>query len=198
MKAPQQMSRTAVLVEGALMVALAFVLSYLSFQPLPWGGDITLLSTLPIVMMSLRHGAKWGVGTAGVYSLLQLVQGMPNVVAVPVKTVWTMALCALLDYVLAYTALGFSGPIAQRFKHRTAGIAAGIALTGLARFACSFLSGVLIWGQFAWDGWPVWLYSLAYNASWCLPDVFLTLVAALLLSRVRVLGLLPQQHGVAV
>ena len=197
MKTPSQMSKTSILVEGALMIALAFVLSMIPFIQLPWGGDITLFSTLPIVLMSLRHGGKWGVGTAAVYSLLQLVQGMENVVAVPAKTIFTMVLCALLDYVLAYTVLGFTGPIARRFKNPTRGLVAGIAITGLLRFLFSFLSGLLLWGQWAWEGWPVWLYSLAYNALWCLPDVAIVLLAALLLSRVKVLGLLPGAQGKA-
>jgi thiamine transporter len=102
-----------------------------------------------------------------------------------------MVLCALLDYLLAYTCLGFAGPIAGRFKNRTAGIAVGVALTGLARLACSLFSGWVLWGEYAWEGWPVWLYALAYNACWCLPDVALALIAALLLSRVKALGLRP-------
>ena len=192
MKSPGQMSRTAILVEGALMVALAFILSIIPFIELPWGGSITLFSTLPIFIMSLRHGAKWGVGTAAVYSLLQLTQGMDSVVAVPAKTIFTMVLCALLDYVLAYTVLGFTGPIARRFKNPTGGLAVGICATGLVRYLLSVLSGILLWGQWAWDGWPVWIYSFAYNALWCLPDLAIVLAAALLLSRVKALGLIPQ------
>ncbi len=45
MKAPSQMSRTTVLVEGALMVAVAYVLSMIPFVQLPWGGSITAFST---------------------------------------------------------------------------------------------------------------------------------------------------------
>ena len=192
MKQPSQMSRTSVLVEGALMVGLAYVLSIIPFIELPWGGSITLFSTLPIFIMSLRHGGKWGLATAGVYSLLQLMQGMDSVVSVPAKTLFTMVLCALLDYVLAYTVLGLAGSIARRFKNPTRGLAAGICITGLVRYFFSFLSGLILWGQWAWEGWPVWLYSLAYNALWCLPDQAIVLVAALLLSRVKALNLIPQ------
>jgi thiamine transporter len=187
------MSRTAILVEGALMVALAFVLSMIPFIELPWGGSVTLFSTLPLFLMGLRHGLKWGVGTAAVYSVLQLLQGLDSVAAVPAKTFFTMALCALLDYLLAYTVLGFSGGIARRFgNHPIGGLAAGIAVTGLARYLCSVLSGGLLWWEYAWEGWPVWPYSAAYNALWCLPDLAIVLAAALLLSRVKALALVPQ------
>ncbi len=176
------------------MVALAYVLSMIPFISLPWGGDITLFSTLPLFLMSLRHSLKWGLGTAAVYSVLQLLQGLDSVAAVPAKTFFTMALCALLDYLIAYAVLGFAGAIARRFKgHPIGGLCAGIAVTGFVRYLSSVLSGALLWGEYAWEGWPVWPYSAAYNALWCLPDLALVLVAVLLLSRVKVLGIVPQR-----
>ena len=45
-----------VLVEGAVMVALATVLSYIRVYKLPTGGSITLLSMLPIVLFSIKYG----------------------------------------------------------------------------------------------------------------------------------------------
>ena len=198
MKTPSQMSKTATLVEGALMVALAYALSIIPFIELPWGGSITCFSTLPIVMMSLRHGGRWGVGTAFAYSLLQLVQGLGDVMAVPAKTLWALVLCALLDYILAYTCVGLAGPIANLIRKKSAGLVLGIAITGLLRLLLSTLSGIVLWGAYAWEGWPVGLYSLTYNAGWCLPDVAIVLVAALLLSRVKALGLLqtlPKQRN---
>ena len=41
------------LVEGAVMVALATVLSFVKIVHLPWGGSITLLSMLPIIVFSI-------------------------------------------------------------------------------------------------------------------------------------------------
>ncbi len=195
MKTPSQMSRTATLVEGALMIALAFALSCVPFFKMPWGGTVTCFSTLPIIIMSFRHGIKWGVGTAFVYGVLQTFQGLDSVVAA--KTVWGMILCVLLDYVVAYACVGLSGPIANRFKHHTAGLVIGIAATGALRLACSFVSGLVIWYSYAPAGQPVWLYSLSYNAGWCLPDVAIVLVATLLLSRVRVLHILPEAKASA-
>ena len=48
------------------------------------------------------------------------------------------------------------------------------------RFLCSFLSGVLIWGNLS-DGLPAWTYSLTYNGSYMLPETILTTVAAVLI-----------------
>lgn len=43
------------LVEGAVMVALATVLSFVKIVHLPWGGSITLLSMLPIIVFSIKE-----------------------------------------------------------------------------------------------------------------------------------------------
>ncbi|MDR1217088.1 MAG: energy-coupled thiamine transporter ThiT, partial [Oscillospiraceae bacterium] len=70
-------------------------------------------------------------------------------------------------------------------------ISAGIAVTGAARLVCSVLSGVLVWGAYAPEDMNVWIYSLVYNALWCVPDVLLAATGAVLLSRVKRLSLLP-------
>lgn len=180
-----------VLAESSVCVAAATALSLVTPFTMPLGGSVTPFATLPIIIIGLRHGAKWGVLGAMAFSLVQLLLGMRNVAAVPVQTVWHMALCALLDYVAAYTVIGFTGSIAKAFKQPVFGIAVGIALTGFGRLLCSFLSGILIWGPFTPPEWNVWVYSLAYNAAWCLPDVGIALIACLLLTRVRALDLLP-------
>lgn len=69
-------SKTRILVEGALMIALSTVLSMIQIPLMPHGGSITLFSMVPILVMSYRHGAKWGIMTAFVNSLIQLVQGL--------------------------------------------------------------------------------------------------------------------------
>lgn len=191
MKEPAKMTRTATLVEGALMVALAFALSLIPPFKLPLGGSVTFFSTLPIIVMSLRHNAKWGVGVAAVYSLLQMMQGMDSVLFL--KTVPTMVLCALLDYILAYTCVGLTGPIARAVGHRSLGLVVGIVATGAMRYACSVVSGVILWGQYAEPGRTVLQHSFIYNALWCWPDVAIALVAALVLARVQALHLMPQR-----
>lgn len=194
MKQPNQMSRTAVMVEGALMIALAYVLSYLRFK-LPFGGSITLFSTLPILMMSFRHGGKWGIGTALVYSFLQALQGADSIALC--KTWYAMLLCALLDYILAYASLGIAGPVARKFKNGFVGVVCGTLATGALRLLWSFLSGIVLWREYAPAGEPVWLYSIKYNSSWLLPDLALALFAVVLLSQVKPLAMLPQPEKAA-
>ena len=185
--------KVQILTESALCVALSVVLSMITLFKMPMGGSVTPFATLPVIIVGLRHGAKWGVSVALVYSLSQLLLGMSNVAAVPAQTFLHMALCAMLDYVIAYTAVGLTGPIAVKFRRSVPGLSVAIVSTGLMRLACSFLSGVLIYGVYAPEGSSVALYSLAYNATWCLPDIGVTLAACLLLSRVRALALFPRR-----
>ena len=75
---------------------------------------------------------------------------------------------------------GLACAIAKPFKNRLVGVAVGTAAVCGIRFLCSFLSGVLIWGNLS-DGLPAWTYSLTYNGSYMLPETILTTVAAVLI-----------------
>lgn len=51
----------------------------------------------------------------------------------------------------------------------------------MLRYLCSFLSGILIWGAYAPENMPVWLYSLTYNGSYMIPEAILSTVVAIIL-----------------
>lgn len=174
------------LVLSALLIALATVLSFVKIFKLPLGGSITLLSMLPIVMISIMFGLKWGFGSAFVYSVIQLFFGIVSdgLLAwglTPVMLVGTI----LLDYLVAFTVLGIAGVFAKKgYK----GICGGIVLAFVLRFISHFISGYVIFKnleQFElfgnlFENSPV-LYSVAYNGMYMLPELILTTVAALIL-----------------
>ena len=66
-------SKTRILVECALMIALATVLHGLKLFTMPNGGSITVLSMLPIILVSFRHGVKWGLFTGFADGCLQIL-----------------------------------------------------------------------------------------------------------------------------
>ena len=167
-----------VLAESAIMVALATVLSMVKVYEAPYGGSVTLLSMAPIIILSMRRGVKTGLLAGFVHSVIQLLLGLNNVAWVP--TPMGIVLCCLLDYILPFTLLGLAGAIAKPFKNRLVGVAVGTAIAGFLRFMCSFLSGVLIWGNLS-DGLPAWTYSLTYNGSYMLPETIMTTIAAVLI-----------------
>ena len=52
--------------------------SVLLIEKETFGGQITLVSMLPVILMSFRWGLHWGLGTAFVHSLVQLFIGIKN------------------------------------------------------------------------------------------------------------------------
>ena len=175
----ERRSATRIMVEGALMIALSTILSMIKILEMPFGGSVTLLSMLPIILMSYRNGTRWGLLTAFVHSLLQMVLGFNNVGYCP--TLISQIGCILLDYILAFTALGLANAISKPIKNRLLGICVGAAAVCALRFVCSWLSGILIWGSYqSYYEWaanmPLWLYSLVYNGNYMLPETVITVI----------------------
>ena len=86
----------------------------------------------------------------------------------------------LLDYVLAFTVIGFAGCFNKTVKDRRLSIVLGIVVTFFGRFVCHYLSGVLIW-EAMWPnelGWASSVWSIAYNGSYMLPEIIITAVVA--------------------
>ena len=185
----QKMSRTRILAECAVMIALATVLSFITIIKLPNGGSVTAASMVPIVFISLRHDLKWGLLTGFAYSLIQMIIGF---YPPPTPSFLSFTLVILLDYVFAFTVLGAACLIAKPFgQRRMAGVVVSTAAVTFLRFVCSFFSGLLIWNVYAPEGQPAWLYSLTYNGSYMLPEIIITTVVTALLCHyidVRTLG----------
>lgn len=171
------------LVEGAVMVALATVLSFIKIINLPWGGSITLLSMLPIVVFSLKRGIGHGLAASFVYSLIQFGQGCAEGFFGWGLTPVALVACIFIDYIFAFTVLGIAGIFR---KHGTPGMIGGSVLAMTLRLVCHYTSGVLIFGSFGelWNGLTInepWLYSLLYNGAYMLPEIVFTTVGVVIL-----------------
>ena len=173
-----------IMVEGAIMVALATGLSMIKLITLPWGGSVTLLSMLPIVIFSIRRGFVKGLMTAFVYSVMQLLLG----IIVDGLLGWSLtplALfgCIMFDYLLAFTVLGLAGVFGKNSTLRMVG---GVILALSLRFVMHYISGVLIFHSFGelWEGFSTdntFLYSLLYNGFYMLPEIIFTAAATAVL-----------------
>lgn len=171
---------TRMLAESAMLIALGTVLSLVKFD-MPMGGGLTLCSMLPLVLISHRYGWRWGLISALVYSVLQLVLGLDNV---RYATSFIMAVSiVMLDYIVAYTVIGLSGLFDQLTKNRRAALATGIAVTFFLRFICHFITGVWIWDAL-WPneyGMTSVVYSLVYNGWYMGAELVLTEIVAMLI-----------------
>jgi len=175
--------KTALLAEGAAMVALATVLSFIRIIKMPWGGSVTLLSMLPIIIYSIKNGVKNGLIVSFVFSLVQLAQGVMDGLFGWGLTPVSLVACIVIDYLLAFTVLGLAG------TYRNKGIngwIAGTVIAILLRLVMHFLSGVLIWHSFGelWGGFSTEstvLYSLLYNGAYMVPELIFTTIGAVIL-----------------
>ena len=169
---------------SAVMVALASALSLIKIYELPLGGAVTLLSMLPIVVISISLGLKWGVGSSFVYSLIQLFFGitLDGLLGWGLTATYLVGVI-FLDYLIPFTVLGLAGAFA---KKGYAGTLAGILLVFVLRFVSHLFSGAILFGipeKWADKFSNVWLYSAAYNGSYMLPELVITLVAAAIIFR---------------
>lgn len=211
-------SATRRLTESALMIAIAAVIELISKLiglELPFGGTITIASMFPIILISYRHGVKWGLMTGFVYSLVQIVLGVKTVSAMFLPgddqmILWQAICVCLLDYVLAYTVLGFGGIFRNVIKKPALGLALGVVVALLLRYLVHIVSGAIFYGAWAeWfftqDGFPAIgakilekfsgaslsiVYSIFYNGLYMIPEIVITTVVA------AVLGNVPQITGV--
>ena len=174
MKRQSKRLRTRALTEGAIMLALAVVLNYLShmiFASMPQGGSITL-AMFPI----LFYAHRWGVGRG---ALMGFAYGLVDML-IGGGYAWGWQ-SILLDYLVAYTALGIGGVL----QGSAWGIFPGIALGCLGRFAVHYFSGVTLYRIIqptAVEGFGVFVnphvYSLVYNGVYMLPNLVIALVIA--------------------
>ncbi|MBQ9416593.1 MAG: energy-coupled thiamine transporter ThiT [Clostridia bacterium] len=173
------------LVEIAIMVALSTVLSLIRIIKLPYGGSVTLLSMLPICLISIKYGLGAGLAAGFMHSVIQLLMDLAEVMSWGLSALVLVG-CIFLDYLLAYTILGIAGMFrGKKFPGWMGGIAAAL----FGRFVMHFLSGFILWGSYAADygfSSPV-LYSLAYNGLYMGLELVFTLVAAAILFNVPVM-----------
>ena len=177
-------NNTLKLVFSALMIAIGTVLSMFKFSGIwAYGGGVTFCAMLPLVVVAFVYGTKWGVFTAFVFSLLQMVLGMDNVMYG--TSVGMIIAIALLDYIIAYTVIGLAAFLKGKTKNVYTDIVIGIVITFSLRLLCHFITGWVIWDAL----WPNELsmlspvYSIAYNGSYMLPEIVITSVVAVLLEK---------------
>lgn len=207
-------SKTKRITESAMLLAVAIVLELISkmFIPeMPFGGQITLVSMLPIVLISYRHGVKWGLVSGVAYALLEMAIGAKTVAAAfqpgyfgdGVMLLNAFIMC-VLDYLVAFTVLGLGGCFRNKIENKGLGLMCGSLVALGARYLAHIASGYILfagWAEwfFTQDGFPAWganlvaslspqllglVYSIVYNGMYMVPEIIITAVVSLLLARV--------------
>ena len=150
----------------AMAVALAYVTSFIKLFKLPYGGSVTLMSMLFIVLVANWYGVKTGILVGFAYGLLQFLQE-PYVLSV-------FQVCC--DYVLAFAALGLAGLFRNKGKN---GLLAGYITAVLVRGFFHSLGGYLYWMDYMPENFPqslAALYPIIYSYSYLLAEGLVTVV----------------------
>ena len=168
------------------MLALAFALSCAKLFEMPMGGSVTVASMLPIMLISIKYGIKTGLATSLLYSFTQLMQAFASANVFPYcQTSFAMVVCILFDYILPFTVLGLAGLFhkIRLTKNTELNIYLGIVSVVFVRFLSHFITGVVIWGQWAPDGMGKYLYSFLYNGGFLSLDFLICIVCSVLMLR---------------
>lgn len=150
----------------ALSIALGTILSNIKLFHFPTGGSITLFSMLLICLPGFLFGLRAGIMSGVAYGVLQLL--IDPYVLYPMQLV--------VDYILAFGALGLSG----LFRKSENGLVKGYIAGVLGRFVFAVISGWIFFGSYAWEGWGALPYSLAYNAIYIFAEAALTAIILLI------------------
>ena len=169
-------NRVQKLSESAIMVALATVLSLVRVYKLPLGGSITLLSMLVICLPGYWFGLGVGVMTGVAYGVLQML--IDPYILFPAQLI--------VDYILAFGALGLSGLFASASTKN--GLVKGYIAGVLGRYVFAVISGWIFFGSYAWEGWGALPYSLAYNAIYIFAEAAITICILLIPPVKKVMG----------
>ncbi len=179
------------LVECAIMVALATVLSLIKVYDAPYGGSVTLLSMAPIIILSLHRGIVPGVAAGFVHSVIQLILGLSNVGWIP--DLGGKVLVIFLDYIIPFTALGLGGLFAKvKFTdnekvNTIIQSVIGTLVVTVFRYLCHIVSGVVVWYSLdlEWyaddpdhivNRYGSWAFSAIYNGTFMIPEIIETVV----------------------
>ena len=207
-------TKTKRITESAMLLAIAIVLELIAKMFIPeqtFGGQITIVSMLPVVLIAYRHGVKWGLVASFTYALLEMAIGMKTVSAAflpgyfgdGTMIVNAIIMC-LLDYIVAYSLLCLGGVFRNSIKKPGISLMCGSLVALGARYLAHVASGYILFSgcaewYFTQEGFPVWgaelvqalspemlglTYSAVYNGMYMVPEMVFTAIAAVIIARI--------------
>jgi len=162
---------TRILTETSIIVALSVILKDVlpPVYSLPQGGSVSVAGMVPLLWFSLRRGPYFGSFAGALYGLVHSALGGFRH--------WYYPIQGILDYPIAYAALGLAG----LFRTKPL-VGVGFAITG--RFICSFLSGMIFFTGFSLVGA---IASAIYNGTYL---VFEFVISAIIIYPLTKRGLI--------
>lgn len=167
-----------VLAEGAVMLALAIVLSRFKLYQMPAGGSINLFGYLPLFVFAVRHGVGKGMLVGAIFGFLDFI----------INPYFVNVVQVLLDYILAYGSLGLAGfactlnrkfPVFNNQRVNIANVLCCL-IAGCVRILFAIFSGVFFY--MAGKSWSAaFIASAAYNIPYGIVNTLLAILGIILL-----------------
>ena len=159
-------SKTRMIAEAGVAIAIAQVLSFITLFHMPQGGSIKAASLVPLMIFAYRWGGTRGIWAGVVYGVLHFLLGFKSSIHY---------LSIILDYLVAYGAIGVCG----YFKDNITGLVSGSIVAIALRWFASVTSGAVVFASYAPQGQNPWIYSMIYNAAYMVPDGILNIIVLL-------------------
>ena len=187
-----------VVAEIAIFAALAFALDAIQggiFKGVFLSGGSIGFGMLPILIIAYRRGLVPGILCGFIVSIVQMLGGIYVINASSFDNGFLQVmgpfLQIMLDYVLAYTVVGFAGLFSNQFKNATSKkqkigfVILGTAVGGLLKYACHVIAGGVFWlnngSSFLGLADDSWIYSFVYNGAYCIPNIIICGIVMVLL-----------------
>lgn len=177
-------SNLVVITEGALITALAMVLS---FVPHSTGVSSVefVYGLIPMAVYALRRGVKAGLMAGLAWGILDLIlRGFSN-------GGFLNPLQGFVEYPLAFAVIGLVGlgssqvkSAMERGKNALGLIIFYSAIGFFAKYFLHFIAGGIYWGSYAPKTMNPWIYSLVINGGSFIANMIMMLVLAVVLNRV--------------
>ena len=149
---------------SAIFIAVATITSLIKIFSFPFGGSITLCSSLFIIMPAYICGTYYGIISGLTMGLINYIMG-PYFLSIPQF---------LLDYILAFSVMGLAGI----FRNIKNGLLIGYIVAIILRWIVATFAG-LMWveaGSTVWDNWNPILYSMVYNAIYIFAEGLISII----------------------
>ena len=200
--------------ESSVMIALGVVLELVTkmiIPGFPFGGQITLLGMLPVILVAWKYGILKGLITGFAYALVEMALGLSGTI-LPAFTptddnylgLGNAILMLFLDYVVAFTVLGLSSMYKKVIKKNWLSLALGAFTVILLRYLTHIVSGYILYGAWAeWffskEGFYSWgqtiltkysgkmlslIYSIVYNGLYMIPELIATTIVAAIIGNI--------------
>ena len=196
------------------MIALAAVLELVAkmiIPEMPFGGQVTIVSMLPVVLVGWKYGIGKGIITGFVYSLVQMALGVKTISSLILPAsddylggIGNIILMFIFDYIVAYTVLGLGAIFKNKITNNSISLSLGAFTVLSLRYISHIISGYILYGAWAeWfftqDGFYSWgqtimntytgnalslVYSIVYNGFYMIPEIIITTVVAVIIGKI--------------